>query len=326
MLRAIYHETDYLLRGTMHAVCNQLSPPVVVLGYHRVSTLSSDPQMLAVAPPNFRQQLEIITRYPLLRFEEDWSVVRKPALVVTFDDGYADNLLEALPLLEEFNVPATFFVTTGKIGSHEEFWWDELERLILLPAQLPAECTLVGKNGRKSTWPSRTQSDRLKLYETSHRFIYGCGIPEECSDLLAQLRSWADMPVEGRETHRPLSHAGLATLAAHPLVTIGAHGMNHLPFSRLMPAEQQEEVIRSRNLLQSWLDREISVFSYPFGSKKDFTPVTMEAVQDAGFRKAAANFPGQWHRWINAYKIPRHLVRNWDGETFRQRLQKFWLL
>lgn len=326
MLRALYHEMDYLLRGTMQSACNRLSPPVVVLGYHRVSSLATDPQMLAVSPANFRQQLDVITRYPLLRFEDDWTTVRKPALVVTFDDGYADNLLEALPLLEEFNVPATFFVTAGKIGSHEEFWWDELERLILLPAQLPSEYTLIGKNGKKSTWPSRSPSDRLKLYESVHRHIHELGIPEECSDLLVQLRSWAGLPVEGRESHFPLKHAELTALAAHPLVTIGAHGMSHLPFSRLMPVEQQEELTRSRDLLQSWLDREVTVFSYPFGTKKDFTPATMEFVHAAGFRKAAANFPGQWHGWTNAYKIPRHLVRNWDGETFSRQLQKFWVL
>lgn len=325
MHRALYHTMDYLLRGTKNYISNKLSPPVVVLGYHRVTTLCTDPQLLAVTPENFRQQLEIITRHPVLRFEEEWKV-RSPSIVITFDDGYADNLLEALPLLEEFNVPATFFVTTGKIGSHEEFWWDELERLILLPEQLPSECSLVGGNGTTFSWSSRTLPERLKLYEAVHRLIHDSGNPEECADLLAQLRSWSGLPATGRETHLLLDHSQLAALAKHPLVTIGAHGMSHLPFSRLLPGEQQEELIRSRELLRSWLDKEVPVFSYPFGSKKDFTPETIEYVQKAGFRKAAANFPGQWHSWTNAYDIPRHLVRNWDGETFSRRLRKFWVV
>lgn len=326
MLRALYHNMDYLLRGTVNSICNKLSPPIVVLGYHRVTTLCTDPQLLAVTPVNFRQQLEVITRHPVLRFEEDWEAVRKPSIVITFDDGYADNLLEALPLLEEFNVPATFFVTTGKIGSHEEFWWDELERLILLPGLLPSECTLVCRNGAALTWPSRTMPDRLKLYEGVHRIIYDSGNPEECAGLLAQLRCWNGLPAEGRGTHLPLNNFQLSDLAAHPLVTIGAHGMSHLPFSSLLPNEQQEELKRSRELLRGWLDKEVPVFSYPFGSKNDFTPETIEYVKDAGFRKAAANFPGQWHSWTNAYDIPRHLVRNWDGEIFGQRLKKFWVV
>jgi len=326
MLGALYRDMDYLLRGSMRTLFNQLFPPVVVLGYHRVTTLATDPQMLAVTPTNFRRQLEIIARYPVIRFEDDWAAVRKPALVITFDDGYADNLLEALPILEEFNVPATIFVTTGKVGSREEFWWDELERLILLPERLPSKCSLHVINGTTLTLPSLTPADRLKLYGAVHRLIHGCSMPEECADLLAQLRSWVGLPVGGRETHRLLSHVELAELAAHPLVTIGAHSMSHLPLSRLMPAEQQEDLLQSRNLLQSWLDRDVSVFSYPFGTKKDFTPETMNFVKGAGFCKAAANFPGQWHYWTNDYKIPRHLVRNWDGETFSAHLQRFWVL
>lgn len=326
MLRGLYNDIDFMLRGTMNSICNKLSPPVVVLGYHRVTDLTSDPQMLAVTPENFRLQLEVITQYPVLRFEDDWTTVRKPSLVVTFDDGYADNLLEALPILEEFNIPATFFVTAGKVGSLDEFWWDELERLILLPVQLPPECTLVTKDGNKFTRFSRNLSERIKLYVAVHRLICGCGMPAECVNLLAQLRSWASLPAEGRGTHRPLSHAELATLAAHPLATIGAHSMSHLPLSRLMTTEQQADFTQSRNLLQNWLDREIKVCSYPFGTKKDFTPQTIEVAREAGFSKAAANFPGQWHGWTHPFKIPRQLVRNWDRDAFSKSLQKFWVL
>jgi peptidoglycan/xylan/chitin deacetylase (PgdA/CDA1 family) len=326
ILRTLYHSVDFLLRGTKNSIFNRLNPPVVILGYHRVSTLHTDPQLLAVAPENFRQQLEVIRQYPVLRFEDQWGAVRKPSIVITFDDGYADNLLEALPILEDFNMPATFFMTTGKIGSLEEFWWDELERLILLPEQLPSECTLVSRKGDNFSWPLRTMSDRLDLYEAVHSLIHNSGNPKECADLLDQLRSWCGVTATGRVTHLPLNHSQLTALAKHPLVTIGAHGMSHLPFSRLLPDEQRQEIIGSRDLLQGWLGKDVPVFSYPFGSRKDFTPETVKYVQHAGFCKAAANYPGQWHSGTDAYSIPRHLVRNWDGETFSERLRKFWVV
>jgi peptidoglycan/xylan/chitin deacetylase (PgdA/CDA1 family) len=47
---------------------------------------------------------------PVVRFEEDWSKIKKPAVAtITFDDGYADNVLEALPIIEEVGVPVHLF-------------------------------------------------------------------------------------------------------------------------------------------------------------------------------------------------------------------------
>jgi peptidoglycan/xylan/chitin deacetylase (PgdA/CDA1 family) len=58
-------------------------------------------------------------------------------VVVTFDDGYADNLYEAKPLLEHYGIPGTFFVVTGYLAQQaeraHEFWWDELERVVMQP-------------------------------------------------------------------------------------------------------------------------------------------------------------------------------------------------
>ena len=52
-------------------------------------------------------------------------------MAITFDDGYVDNLTTASPILTSLNLPATFFVTTGHTGRAQEFWWDELHRVLL---------------------------------------------------------------------------------------------------------------------------------------------------------------------------------------------------
>ena len=113
------------IRRARNLLLRKIDAPVVVLLYHRVATLASDPQLLAVSPENFRQQMCYLKdKFPLVRFEDDWSDVRTPSIAVTFDDGYADNALNALPILEEVGIPATFFVSTGNLDfiGPESFW------------------------------------------------------------------------------------------------------------------------------------------------------------------------------------------------------------
>lgn len=98
--------------------------PVIILCYHRVADLACDKHELSVSPANFREQIRFLREnYHIVRFDEPWDY-KKMAFCITFDDGYADNLYEALPILKEFEVPATFFITAGFVGGKQEFPWD----------------------------------------------------------------------------------------------------------------------------------------------------------------------------------------------------------
>lgn len=118
-----------LVRLKTH-ILYSLFPQSRILMYHRVADVSQDPQLLAVSPQNFRAQIGYINeKYHIVPLSEIFEeiqkgIVSKNKIAITFDDGYKDNLYNALPILEEFNAPATIFVTTGNIGSEELFPWD----------------------------------------------------------------------------------------------------------------------------------------------------------------------------------------------------------
>jgi peptidoglycan/xylan/chitin deacetylase (PgdA/CDA1 family) len=311
------------LRRMKNGMLNRLDPPVLVLAYHRVTQLASDPHQLAVTPENFRAQMQYLRQScRCVRFEDDWAEARTPAVAVTFDDGYADNLHQALPILEEAGVPATFFISTGMVGTCQEFWSDELERLVLGEASYPPLFALQDREYGGS-WLTASREQRLVLHDRLHRCLLKIR-PQRREDWLDQLRRWAGAEPVGRDAYRALTWEELRMLAASPLVTIGAHGVTHTPLAVLAEAEQRQEIVQSRSGLENMLGRDITVFSYPFGGYRQYDRTTRRLCREAGLRCAVTTFPGQVHSWTDPWQMPRQLVRDWDAATFAARLGSFW--
>lgn len=300
MLRSLCQSGLSFIRETVNSLQNLIDPPLVVLLYHRVCDLSDDPFQLAVSPDNFRAQLRYLkNNWPITRLKDISPYRGKLSVAISFDDGYADNLLYALPILEELEVPATFFITSGYLDSGNEFWWDFLERIAPLSRYNTAE--------------------KLKL----HGMLKGMS-PLERKQHMEHLRDLFGYSEECRESHRPLAISELQRLAASNWADIGAHGVSHTAFSSLSITAQLDEMRSSRECLQQLLQKEIELFSYPFGGKNDFTADSVFCCKEAGFSAAYLNIPGQAHRWTNPHKLPRNIVRNWPVEVFAQQMNRFW--
>ncbi len=127
ILKKPYHSGARLLKRTRNAVF----PTARIILYHRVAECKNDPNQLCVDPENFRAQIKFLKDdynvIPLVKLAEDIKKkkVQNNSVVITFDDGYADNLHNALPILEELQVPATMFLTAGYIGQNKPFYWDQ---------------------------------------------------------------------------------------------------------------------------------------------------------------------------------------------------------
>ena len=129
----------------------------LILSYHRVNNSEVDTWALSVSPERFLEQMRALRAVAepctltdiavgLLRGELPHN-----AVAVTFDDGYLDNLLNAKPILEKFEIPATVFVCAGWVGRDDELWWDQLERALLLTTELPNRLEL-NVNGQHFEW------------------------------------------------------------------------------------------------------------------------------------------------------------------------------
>lgn len=304
-------------------------PRAVVLVYHRVGQRGLDPWHLTIEPEIFAGQMETLAR--------DWSPVSLPELVdglgerrlperavaVTFDDGYADNLHAAGPLLAAHEVPATVFIATGYVEARREFWWDELERLVRRAAEAAIELELeVG--ARRFTYEPLTQAAATNAVADLQFALRRATVDEIAASveaLRASVGAPAGMPV--RDTHRPLEPDELRLLARDELIEIGAHTRWHACLARASRAEQQDELAGSKRRLEDWLDRRVSSVSFPFGRRaRDYTRKTVRIAREVGFERAAVRFPARVTALTSPLQIPRVVAPAVSGGEFERWLEE----
>ena len=320
---------------------------IAILLYHRVFEPQSDPQLLCVSPKHFAEHLECLRHYyRVLSLKELSEALRdrqlpKRGVAVTFDDGYADNLCNAKPLLERYDIPATVFVTSGYIAQEREFWWDELERLLLHPGVLPESIRLtISGNAYQRDLGKAAQYSEEDFERNCRWNVLKKGAPSPRQDIyrslcqllrplpngvrlkvLDDLLILANARTMVRPTHRILSPDEVIRLAKEGLVEIGTHGVTHSVLSTLPLAAQRDEIQGSKVRLEVILGRPVTSFSYPYGALSDYTVDTVNLVREAGFVCACSNFAKAIRRGADFYQMPRFLVRDWDGDEFMRHLK-----
>ena len=317
----------------------------LILLYHRVTELRSDPWSLGVAPRHFAEHLDIVRQHAhpikLQQLSEGLLNGNLPnrSVVITFDDGYADNLYNAKPLLERYDVPATAFLTTGYIGHDREFWWDELDRLLLQPGTLPKVLSLSVDGGayrwklgkathysedaakhpyRGKVWRYAFDS-RYRLYRSLWELLHHL-TEEERQKVLDELLVWAEAEPAVRPTHRPLSLEEVVVLAQGDLVEVGAHTVTHPALPTLPAASQRHEILESKAQLEQILGRRVYSFAYPYGS---ISAETVSIVREAGFARACSSVADIDRRSVDRFRLPRIEVAGWDGETFDRQFSRW---
>lgn len=320
----------------------------LILMYHRIDELQSDPWGLAVSPRHFAEHLEVLRYYAqprsliqMVNALRHQRLAKGKTVVVTFDDGYADNWYNAAPLLDRYEIPATVFLTSGYIGGDREFWWDTLEQILLGPETLPAELCL---NAGPNTWEvslgdaryyrqDSRQSDRIwratkdgaaskryEFYRTIYRALHPLNETER-QTALNNLNAWAGIHMGARESHRCLSRDEVMSLKRLGLIELGAHTVTHPSLPAIPEGNQSEEIRNCKLELEQLLDQSVTNFAYPYGH---YGAKTMALVREAGFSSACSTTPGVVNERSDLFNLPRIKVEDWDGEGMSRMLSK-WL-
>jgi peptidoglycan/xylan/chitin deacetylase (PgdA/CDA1 family) len=295
----------------------------MILLYHRIAPVESDPWSLCVTPEHFAEHVEVLRRYRPIKFTQTRSLGRifdrgDFSVAITFDDGYADNFYQAAPLLERYEIPASFFIATSYVGTAREFWWDELEKLVFQTAPWLGAVELTA-SGRTRVFQMDCDSGRMPLYLSLYEFLQPL-THEARLDVMDRLLQCSGQITAVRPSHRVMTRDELIKLAGAGLFEIGAHTVTHPKLSTQSIVTQQTEILGSKTWLEELLGKSIISFSYPYGGKDHFTEATVELVRNAGFSYACTN-AARYVKWIDApLELPRFNITDMNGEEFEKRL------
>lgn len=235
---------------------------------------------------------------------------REKFCVFTFDDGFADNLTKALPIMERYKAPFTVYVTNGMLTGDIDAWWLGLATWIrtrdhLEIPELGLRFDCADEAGKKRTFVAIRAfiASNWEALTPIRAAIAADGI-----DIRALARA------EG------LSIEQLKQLAASPLVTIGAHGVRHINLARASADEVEREMATSRRLLEDIIGREVIHFAYAFGA---CGPREAQIANQLGFRTAVTTLRGTLfpEHLSHLHALPREpLDRNDTPSSLRCKL------
>lgn len=300
-----------------------------ILMYHRVGVRSCDPWGLMVSPRNLSEQLEALTGervvVPLSWLADELQAGRLPRGVaaLTFDDGYADVLLNGKPILEKHGCPATMFLATGFLGSARGFWSDVLATVILEAGPLPEVLHIkIGESIR--TWrvlnpeghAGQIDSPDAVCPADLHLALWRDlkGVDDEARwSILQELSAWSGASSAPRPSDRMMTMEEAARLSVPGFIDFGAHSVTHPSFPLVSDAEKQRQIEESRRVCAELSGISPRGFAYPFG---DLDEASAEAVAAADFRFACTTVGESVNLRHNPFRLPRLTAVDCDGDEF----------
>lgn len=268
---------------------NQLSKSVfggiaTIFMLHRVGKIDKQRlpanENMKLSPDFLKHTIEMLLGqgYEMVSLDRLYEILMqnepvKNQVVFTLDDGYKDNLTEALPIFEQYNVPFTVYITTSFPNQTAKLWWYVLEDILLEKQSLVIDgvfFNLATLQEKQSVF-MRLRSKVLAMPQNK--------IPQYIQQLTEKIIDWKRYCDE-----LCLSWQEIITLANHPLVTIGSHTVNHFALNQLSKEVVLDEIITANKEIESRTEINIEHFAYPFGSFNEIGAREFELTKQLNFK------------------------------------------
>lgn len=262
---------------------------LVILCYHRVREKTGIfyDENISVSSSEFKQQMQYIARHfnvitidQLTEYSKGHYKLKPNSIMITFDDGYKDNAVNAFPVLEELNMPATVFLTTGCIDSDAIPWEDRVSYLF----------------NKISTEEVQTQSGQV--YSIASQEQKKKAIWHFCKKLKFLTQNKRNKIIEELfnryqinedEMHQTAYEIQMGFVTTGDIrywhergINFSCHTDTHPCLTTLTEEEMYVEISESKRMLEDILGEPVHTFAYPYGREGDFNEVTRSALEKAG--------------------------------------------
>ena len=201
----------------------------------------------------------------------------KKFVVFTFDDGYKDNYTLAYPLFKKYNAPFTIYLTTGFPNQTIKMWWYGLNDLINKSERIDFEY-----NGIPYLYNLKNQTEKISAWNDLHNLIMSKGFDRDL--LFEKIFLQNNIDLENYRKDMALTWTELEILSADPLVTIGAHTINHHNSVNLTPNQLVNEIKGSKDEIEEFLKIKVHHFAFPYGGRKHANKREIQIAENLGFK------------------------------------------
>jgi peptidoglycan/xylan/chitin deacetylase (PgdA/CDA1 family) len=286
--------------------------PLVILCYHGLNADTDTAEHLNdfcfLPVSKFSRDLDEVIRcgWSVVDLNEGITGIRdsslpKPSVAISFDDGFADTLQKAEPLLKSRSMTATVFIPAQLSRNGSAPWFTKVieiihsakshefvffgHRIPIASAGEKSRASILIQNALKELHPIAIQNIVCQM-----AYDNNCHSSKERTDYLT------------------ISETECRAAYARGTLKFGAHSDTHAIHSKLHPTELEREINESCDYIKSILRSQTCLYAYPNGRRADLSPICASLLRNAGVAAAFTTIPG-WNRKFNEpYAMRRFCV------------------
>lgn len=241
------------------------------------------------------------------------EVANRPRVVLTFDDGYANFVHEIHPILEQYGLPAIWFVPTDFLGSTEGYWFDRVR--IAIESSKSKQIRVGNNTWRLRRWGRQFVANEVTAFMKTLT-------PDVLEAAVTDLLTQTGVPPNAQSEARRIATKDEIRAVDGRGVCVESHSRTHRNLPALNDDDLNDELRGSKQQLEALLDREVEHFAFPSG---DYDDRVITRLQEAGYRWGWTTDPGFVEPVDLPFRIPRVLIDDHASDAVLSAKMSSWM-